>query len=228
MNTLQTKAVSVEAALKLAKPYVGNLRKKDPGMRPILKCALVTEEHVIATDSHRLIRIRHNESITEPYLHHFKESYKNYIGILTARNFPQTERLFPQKSYAISSGPVDVKEMYEAAAGAQVVTSKNTKVLKELFEDEVIREVVRVTDSRLYVVDKLEHHPETSGYKCDLNQLIPITEETHFDGNYFKQIFKTFKQAREKTADMYFFGPKRQTYLVAGPIEIILLPCRKN
>ena len=227
MNTLQTKAVSVEAALKLAKPYVGSLRKKDPGMRPILKCALVTEEHVIATDSHRLIRIRHNESITEPYLHHFKESYKNYIGILTARNFPQTERLFPQKSYAISSGPVDVKEMYEAAAGAQVVTSQNQKVWEREYE-EFRREVVRVTDSRLYVVDKLEPHPETSEYKYDLKQLIPITEETHFDGNYFKQIFKTFKQAREKTADMYFFGPKRQTYLVAGPIEIILLPCRKN
>ena len=64
--------MKLEQALKLAKPYVGTLGKK-AGSRPVLKTALVTEKHVIATNSHILIRIAHDEEGVTPYLHHYNE-----------------------------------------------------------------------------------------------------------------------------------------------------------
>ena len=222
MNTLQTTAISVEAALKLAKPYVGSLRTKDPGPRHILKCALVNEEYVIATNSYFLIRIRHNESITEPYLHHFKEEYKEFIGSMTAKNYPQTERLIPQKDYASASGPVDVKEMYEAADGAQVVATQNEKVIKQSVR-------IQVSENKIYVPDVVKGF-ETGEftYRFDNPIPVPFPEEMHFDGKYLTQVFRTFKQYKEKNVEMYYFGQLRPVYLVAGAVEIILLPCRKN
>ena len=222
MNTLQTHTMSVEAALKLAKPYVGNLRKKDPGPRPILKCALVNEEYVIATNSHFLIRIRHNESISEPYLHHFKKEYEEYVGSKNAKSFPQTERLIPQKDYASASGPVDVKEMYEAADGAQVVAAQNEKIIKQSVR-------IQVSENKIYVPDVVKGF-ETGEFTYRLDNPIPVPfpEEMHFDGKYLTQVFKTFKQYKEKNVDMYFYGTLRPLYLVAGAVEIIVVPCRKN
>ena len=220
MNTLQTNAISVEAALKLAKPYVGPLRRKDPGPRPILKCALVNEEYVIATNAHFLIRIRHNESITEPYLHHFKEEYKEFIGNMTAKNYPQTERLIPEKHYAVASGPVNVKELFEAIDGAQVVAKQNEKIIKETVR-------VRLMPDKVYVPDLVKGF-ETGEYTYRFDRNIPIKEEMYFNGDYLTQVFRTFKQYKEKNVDMYFFGKLRQIYLVAGAVEIILLPCRIN
>lgn len=218
MRTETKTAVSIEAALKLAKPYVGSLRGKHPGSRPILKCALVTGKYVIATDAHRLIRIEHNEIVSEPYLHHYKKWEESEH--LTANQFPQTERLIPQISYARDSGPVDVKEMYEAVTGAQVVAAQNEKVLERSVR-------VQVTEDKVHVPDTSGKF-ETGEYTYRLDRLIPITEETHFDGKYLVQVFKTFKQYKTKTVDIHYYGPMRPIYLVAGPIETILLPCRRG
>ena len=219
MNTLQTTAISVAAALKLAKPYVGSLRKKNPGGRPILKCALVNEEYVIATNAHFLIRIRHNESITEPYLHHFKEEYKEFIGNMTAKNYPQTERLIPNKYMAIASGPVEVKKMYEAAAGAQVIAAQSGKILMD-----VIR--VHLEEDKIHTKDAQKTPHDVYTHRFD--RLIPVTEETCFNGDYLKQVFRTFKQHKEKNVDMFYYGPTRPIYLVAGAVEVVLLPCIIN
>ena len=218
MRTETKEAVSIEAALKLAKPYVGSLRAKHPGSRPILKCALVTGKYVIATDAHTLIRIEHNEIVSEPYLHHYKKWEESEH--LTVNQYPQTERLIPQVGYEKDSGPVDVKEMYEAVTGAQVVSAQNEKVL-----DVYTR--VQVTEDKIHVPDIVPGF-QTGEYTYRLDRLIPVTEETHFDGKYLVQVFKTFKQYRTALVDMYYYGPMRPIYLVGGPVEIILLPCRRG
>ena len=224
MKTLSMTYMSVEAALKLAKPYVGSLRK-DAAIRgkSVLKCALVTEEYVYATNAHFLIRIHHNESITEPYLHHYKKYEENKDA--TPAQYPSTDklnRLIPSKVNAEYVGPVDVKEMNEAAEGAYITASNNEKALKG-------------HTSRVLIQDKGMHvqNPVPGGeffgtgeftYKFDMRT--PIEGTMYFDYDYLRTVFKTFKQAKEEHATMYFHGTMRPIHLTAGQIEVILLPCR--
>lgn len=247
MNTLQTNTMSVEAALKLAKPYVGSL-KKNPGSRAILKTALITEKHVIATNSHFLIRIRHNESIIEPYLHFFNLEHKEYLGHKEASKYPKTERLFPQINHATSSGPISVKEMSEAIEGACVAAksnaayelenlkAKNSRAPKHLKKtvDELKADAMRVRASRVYLTDTktevidIERTFETGSFTYTFDNPIPVTEQTAFNPEYLSTIMKTFRSVKEKTVNCYYYGPIRPLYLVAGPIEIIILPVRIN
>ena len=64
--------MTLDRALRIVKLYAGSAGQK-AGSRPVLKTALVTESYVIATNSHILIRIAHDEEGVTPYLHHYNE-----------------------------------------------------------------------------------------------------------------------------------------------------------
>ena len=247
MNTLQTTAIPIKAALKLAKPYVGSL-KKNPGSRAILKTALVTEKHVIATNSHFLIRIRHNESIKEPYLHFFNLEHKEYLGHKEASKYPKTERLFPQINHATSSGPISVKEMSEAIEGACVAAksnaayelenlkAKNSRAPKHLKKtvDELKADAMRARASRVYLTEDktevidTERTFETGSFTYTFDAPIPIPEKMAFNPEYLKMTVKSFRSVKEKKIECNFYGPLRPLYLTAGDIETIVMPVRVN
>lgn len=222
MKTLSMTYMSVEAALKLAKPYVGSLRLKDP-TRPILKCALVTEEYVYATNAHFLIKIRHNESITEPYLHHYKKYEENKDA--TPADYPSVDkldRIIPNRLSAEYTGPVDTQEMNEAAEGAYIVAAQNEKVVKHytsrvLIQDKGMHVQIPVSGGEVFGAGEFT-------YKFDMRT--PIEGTMYFDYKYLKTVFKTFKDAKEEYATMYFHGTQRPMHLTAGQIEVVLLPCR--
>lgn len=233
--------MNIETALKLAKPFVGSLRGSKAGGRPLLKTALVMETHVIATNSHILVRIAHHEEGVTPYLHH----YKKFEGSehLEVSRYPKTNRLFPDRDYATAKGPIDTQEMYEALVGACVAAEFNADIqFEELKQankkkpghlrktaDELrlqARSRVTLTDNKAEVVD-YSHNFESGAYSYTFENKPPITEKTWFDPEYLKLIFKTFKQAKENTIECNFFGSLRPLYLIAGDIEVIALPVRK-
>ena len=235
--------MKLEQALKLAKPYVGTLGKK-AGSRPVLKTALVTEKHVIATNSHILIRIAHDEPSVEPYLHHYKKY--DETEAFEASHYPKTDRLFPDRDYAKSSGPMDTQEMYEAMENACVAAKmnaefeleqlkiKNSRVPKhlKLTVEQLKRDAEGAKSARVYLTeDKAEvfdtrHVSETGSFTYNFDEPIPIPEKMAFNPEYLKKAIVSFRSSKEKTIECNFYGPLRPLYLVAGDVEVIILPVR--
>lgn len=206
--------MKLEQALKLAKPYVGTLGKK-AGSRPVLKTALVTEKHVIATNSHILIRIAHDEPSVEPYLHHYKKY--DETESFEAANYPKTDRLFPDRDYANSSGPMDTQEMYEAMNNA-CVASKAQSTKKYTHH-------VFLTEDKAEITDEFQTF-ESGSFTYTFDNPIPIPEKMAFNPEYLKTAIKSFRSSKEKTIECNFYGPLRPLYLTAGDIEVIVTPVR--
>ena len=230
--------MNIETAVKLAKPFVGSLNK-NPGSRPILKTALVTEEYVIATNSHILIRIKHDETIEAPYIHKYKE-YDELFG-MEASSYPKTDRLFPDPSYANSSGTLDTKEMFEAIEGACVCAEFNMKVDLEnaWYENKQLAKHLQKTKDEVKAAvkpkvvlnkDRMEvksfsQNFETGSYTYTFDNPLPLEEST-FNVGYLKTVFKTFKAAKEPEIKAHWTSNMRPWLLTAGNIEIIILPVR--
>ena len=230
--------MKIETAVKLAKPFVGSL--KTAGERPILKSALVTGEYVIATNSHFLIRIKHDETINPHahYLHHYKKEITEHLD---AKSYPKTDRLIPDPNYANSSGTLDTKEMFEAIQGAAVAGEFNHKVDYEnaIYENSQLpkqrrkgKDTIKTLTAPKVVLTEDKAHVKaftkefrTGEYTYTFDSKLPL-QETTFNVDYLKTIFKTFKAAKEPEIKAHWTSNMRPWYLVAGDIEIIILPVR--
>lgn len=227
--------MNIETAVKLAKPFI--FKRKG---RPALTTALVTEEYVIATNTHFLIRIRHNEEGITPYLHLYKKDKETEA--LEANSYPKTDRLIPDKSYATSSGHMDTAELWEAVecacvaaefnhdveveeeVAAQKDKPKHLKKTKKEIKDKKIP-TLYCTDKEMTVRAKYQD-VNSGNFTYNLDKAIPFTEKTAFNSAYLKTAIKTFRSAKEKSIEGYFYSNVRPFYMTAGDIEIIILPVR--
>jgi len=209
--------MNIETALKLAKPYVGSLAK-DPGSRPVLKTALVTEEYVIATNTHILIRIKHDDIISEPYLHKYRD-YKELEYDDVSRYPKGVHKLVPTPDSRYTSGTLDTKEMVEAIEGACVTSTQNTKALGLPNPQHVLMEPAKMS------VTPTVLNFETGSYTYIFSNKLPL-ENTAFNPHYLKMAFKTFKAAGEKSINSHWVTPDRPWLLTSNDIEVVVLPVR--
>lgn len=208
MKTL-TKGLEVKKALEIVKPFVGSLRKKfDP--RPVLKTALVTENHITATDASILIRIKHGEEVQEPYIHSYKGNE------FDLKQFPQVERLFPDIYNAQLSFKMNIAEWLEAHSLALIAAKEHKN------------KVTRLEGNKILV----NHSNETEkfneinfSYSLDNNTGV---EKVSYNCEYTLMALKAIKKMKETEVTCYFYGPLRPMLLKGENIEIILLPVRAN
>lgn len=220
MKTL-TKNITVDAAIKLVKPFIGSLPNTDKDLssiKKVLKTALITPEYVIATDSHRLIRITHNEVLTENSLHH----YKPYTKDKTAADYPKIERLFPDLAYAKNVFTINVAEFLEAHEAGYVVAHGNAEVKKR---DSF---VIKLSGNILQVVPTVERDFNQAGYKYTLDDGAPEEVSVHYNSKYMVDCMKVLQKLKHKEATIYYYGPHRPFLITAEDVDMILLPVKMN
>jgi DNA polymerase III sliding clamp (beta) subunit (PCNA family) len=204
------KGIKIKKAIELAKPFVGNLRMKT-AIRSVLKTALITPEYVIATDSHRLIRIHHNEEVKDNYLHHYKEELTKDVAVIS---YPQVDRLFPETRDAQVKTTINVAEWLEAhTLGMEAAKEHKNKVI-HLKENE-------------FTVNFPNTEPnfEDIAFRYSLDSDTGI-EEVHYNCEYMLQALKMFKKMKIQTVTLYFYGKVRPMLLVSENVEMILMPVR--
>lgn len=201
--------MNIDKAIEIAKPFVGSLRKKSDS-RPILKTALVTEKHVITTDGSILIRILHNEKDTEPFIKHYKESTIS-IGY-GPKNYPQTDRLFPDTSYAKQSFSLDVNEWIKAhtLAKSHAKELKNNDVILSKNEISVYSNDPNVTEKTFKHALDSDTSIEKVSYNCE----------------YMLMALKAFKKMKQTKVTVYFYSSMRPMLFKADNIEVLLMPVR--
>lgn len=187
----------VKKAIEIAKPFT----MKNPS-RTVLQYSLVTPTHVIATDAHRLIRIRHDEPIQAPYLY----DYKLKRAVDKASEYPPTERLFPDAARAHAHFTIDVKEWLKIHELAHIA-AKPLKNKVTVIKDNVIQ--VNATDI---------------SFKHTLEQNTGI--EITYNCEYMLNVLKAYKKAKIDRVDVYCFGKTRPMYFVAGDVEALMMPLR--
>jgi DNA polymerase III sliding clamp (beta) subunit (PCNA family) len=204
------KGIELKKAIELVKPFVGSLRMK-AAIRPILKTALINNEYVIATDSHRLIRIKHNQEVTEPYLHRYKAELSQYES---ASSYPDISRLLPDKYNVQQEFKVNVAEWIEAHKLGLVATKEDRN------------KVIKIENNKIYseYVDQNSHFNNISFvYTLDHNTNI---EKVAYNCEYMLTALKVFKKLKEKEVTCYFYGPMRPMYFVSDAVEVLILPVR--
>lgn len=201
--------LSIEKAVQLAKPFVGSLRKKQDA-RPILKTALVTQQHVITTDATYLVRISHNEELSSSYLHHYKESTKN----LEVPNYPQIERLLPDTYDAQHSFTIDLKEWIQAHDLGLIAAKGN---------DSKNDDITLQNDKLL--VNKPDLNFDSIGFAHSIEPT--NIEKVTYNCKKMLEILKTFKKAKQNNVTVHYYGPFRPIYFKSEEVEAILLPIRK-
>lgn len=215
--------ISVEKAVKVAKSFVASLRKKNAS-RPILQRALVTETHVIATDSHRLIRIKHNEHVKEPYLHH----YKTPNDAMDASNYPQVDRLFPSLSDAREVISVNVAEWIQAHDTGLVAAKERTNKMVTLHPNGYL-EIPPVLTKLDKDGKEIENDPfnQIRFSHQLLDQAINI-DKTSYNCEYMLQAMKALKQLGYKETTLQWYGHLRPMYITTLDelVEILILPVR--
>jgi hypothetical protein len=213
------KGIDVKKALELAKPFVGSLRKKVDS-RPILKTALITENYVIATDSHTLIRIKHNEEVTENRLHHYK-SETNGHG---PESYPNISRLVPNPYDAQKEVKINVSEWLEAHTLA-LISAKEHKNRTTTLENNKIS--VQAVEEIVNKDGKKEKNPlfNQVSFTYTLDNDTEI-EKVSYNCEYMLLALKTFKKLKCKEVTMYYYGSMRPMYFVSELAEALLLPIR--
>lgn len=229
----QVKNIDIKKAIELAKPFVGSLRGKPS--RPILKAALVDNFYVIATDSHRLIRIKHNENdYFSKYLHHYK---KEISGNYDAFSYPETSRIIPQKENAQKEILISVGQWLEVHNLGLVAANEHDKKVISLSEN--VFEVKPVT-MKAVKAGKNDYSSIKSmkGYKdvpvpefeqISFRYTIPLStaiEHVTYNCQYMLDALKVFKKLGQSQVKLYFFGPLRPMLLESENVEIIILPIR--
>jgi hypothetical protein len=210
MKTL-VKGIELKKAVELAKPFVGGLRMKT-ATRPVLKTALITPEYVIATDSHRLIRIRHSEEIPAKYLHHYKEELTKDVNVIS---YPQIDRLLPDKLDAQKEVNINVSEWLEAhTLGMEAAKEDKNKVIR-LAKNEFTVNFPGTTPNFNEIAFK---------YTLVSNTGI---EQVYYNCEYMLQALKVLKKMKVKTATFYFYGSLRPILFVSENVEMLILPVRK-
>lgn len=230
MKTL-TKGLSIEEAVKIAKPFVGNFRAKIFS-RPVLKTALVTPEYVIATDSHTLIKLKHTGESVEPRLHHYDKRTEGY----TAGQYPQTDRLLPEEHNAQTSFSLDLNEWIEAHDLAKIASKEHKNELTILQENKITVPALKVktvkgnkndfsklTNQKGYKDVNVSDFDQVSfAYSLDTDTNI---EKVTYNNTYMLQALKVFKKLKE-TPTLYFYGPTRPIMLKSETATVLILPVR--
>jgi hypothetical protein len=232
----QVKGIDVQKAIELDKPFVGSLKSTKNVGRPVLKAALVTNEYVIATDSHRLIRIRHNETVSENYLHHYK---KDISGAYLPENYPQTERLIPDTYNAQKEILINVGQWLEAhnlgLVAAKEYDNRNINLSENVFEVKPCRMKAvkgKKTDySGIKSMKGYKDIPVPEFDQLSFRYTIPFStaiEHVTYNCQFMLDALKVFKKLGCEQIKLYFFGPARPMLLVGGDVEIIILPIRSK
>lgn len=215
--------ISVDKAVTMAKPFVGSLRGKE-FTRPVLKTALVTEQHVIATDSHRLIRIQHEGLTTETYLHHYISESKECV----ASSYPDVSRLFPDKYNAKSEFAINVNEWLAAHNTASVASNH--------FKNKVIRldrnvlfvpgyETYQKKVGKSIIIEELQKWNEPM-FKHELERNSGAT--VTYNCQFMLDVLKVYKKLRIAEITCYYYGPHRPMYFADkdNQVDALILPIR--
>jgi DNA polymerase III sliding clamp (beta) subunit (PCNA family) len=214
------KGIELKKAIELVKPFVGSLKMKT-APRAVLKTALINNEYVIATDSHRLIRIKHNQEITEPYLHHYKPELTQDIAVTS---YPDTSRLLPDKYNAQNILYVNVAEWIEAHELGLVAAKEHRNTVIGLKENQFNVNAVKTFINKKGKEEKQPDYNQIS-YKYTLDHTTNI-EKVAYNCEYMLTALKVFKKLKEKEVACYFYGPTRPMYFVSDSVEILILPVR--
>jgi DNA polymerase III sliding clamp (beta) subunit (PCNA family) len=214
------KGIELKKAIELVKPFVGSLKMKT-APRPILKTALINNEYVIATDSHRLIRIKHNQEVTEPYLHRYKAELSQYESV---SSYPDTSRLLPDKYNAQNILYVNVAEWIEAHELGLVAAKEHRNTVIGLKENQFNVNAVKTFINKKGKEEKQPDYNQIS-YKYTLDTNTNI-EKVAYNCEYMLTALKVFKKLKEKEVTCYFYGPTRPMYFVSDSVEILILPVR--
>jgi DNA polymerase III sliding clamp (beta) subunit (PCNA family) len=214
------KGIELKKAIDLVKPFVGSLKMKT-APRPILKTALINNEYVIATDSHRLIRIKHNQEVSEPYLHHFKPELTQDVSVTS---YPDISRLLPDKYNAKQEFKVNVAEWIEAHELGLVAAKEHKNTVIGLKEDQFNVNAVKTFINKKGKEEKQPDYNQIS-YKYTLDYNTNI-EKVSYNCEYMLTALKVFKKLKEKEVTCYFYGPMRPMYFVSESVEVLILPVR--
>lgn len=231
-KTKVSAAIKIEEAAKIVKPFVGSLAGKN-AMRPILKAACITEEHIIATNSHILIRLKH-EGTDTPRLHHYK---KELTGNLDVSSYPKTDRLIPDTLNAEQVHFINVDEWLTAHEAALVAAKERENRDIHLQNGKLTVKPVLYKD----VKGKATDRSRKTGIKGYVTVPVPEFEQIRFTYNldhtntiehvaynaeYMVMMLKVAKKLKLKEVEMYYYGPTRPMYFVSEEMEVIILPIR--
>jgi DNA polymerase III sliding clamp (beta) subunit (PCNA family) len=214
------KGIELKKAIDLVKPFVGSLKMKT-ALRPVLKTALINDEYVIATDSHRLIRIKHNQEVSEPYLHHYKPELTQDVAVT---NYPDISRLLPDKTFASNILYVNVAEWIEAHELGLVAAKEHRNTVIGLKENQFHVNAVKTFINKKGKEEKQPDYNQIS-YKYTLDYNTNI-EKVAYNCEYMLTALKVFKKLKEKEVTCYFYGPMRPMYFVSDSVEVLILPVR--
>lgn len=207
--------ISVREALEIAKPFTALYWEKDltnltayssrKDLLSILKKALVTQIHVVASNSHYAIRIRHDDIYTFPMLYDYKKNEDD----ININKYPSATRLFPAIRFAEASFSIDVNDWLEAHKQA-FVQARNIK-----------NKIVRLEGKTITV-----HSASGEIYKYNLKQEHSVPQEVAYNCKYMINILKAFKRAGIEEVTLYFFGKWRALYFHGRNVEASLATLR--
>lgn len=203
--------MKLEQALKIAKQFTKSITKKDPS-RPILGTALVTESHVIATDSHRLVRIKHDEQVNEPYLHRYKKSDAEGYDVAS---YPNIERVIPRAYDSQKEISIDVAEFREAHESASVAAKEHKNKVAYLCGSTIEVDANQSKD---------KFNQLSFRYRLDRDTGISIA----YNCTYMLDVLKALKKAKLDEMKMHYYGTLRPMLFANEEIEIVLMPLKSE
>jgi hypothetical protein len=209
-KAIKGKKSELDKLIDLCKPFVGNLKRKTVS-RPVLKTALITPEYVIATDSHRLIRIKHKETVPANYLHHYK---KELTADCDVTSYPDISRILPETSAAQKEVKINVAEWLEAHELGLIAAK-------------VHRNCIITLENGLLYTNFSNESPqfEDIAFKYILDDPTGI-EKVTYNCEYMLELMKVLKKAKITETTLYFYGHLWPMYFIAGDIEALILPVR--
>lgn len=231
MKTM-TKGISIEKGLKVARPFIGSMAGKS-FTRPVLKTALVNEKYIVATDSHRLIRIQHDKGHNAgesflSYLHHYSDKTAAYT---MPSSYPQTDRLFPDPYGAKMEIKINVQELIAAHselfplvsvhANKTILLNTDNKLVAPTIETYVEKGKGRQKDTVRQHVNF-----ERAAGAIDLKNKINVPESVQYNCKYMSDMLKAFKQLKQDEVILYFYGQHRPLLFKSEYVECLILPIR--
>lgn len=196
--------------------------------RPVLTASLVNLEYVIATDSHRLIRIKHNEEIQESFLYHYKEGFE----ALSSSSYPDISRIIPRTLDSQLDFTINVKEWLIGHENGLIAAKEhdNLNIMLQGHQLNVNPLLYKKgkynKKERAYEKISVPLHEQIS-YHFALSETTGI-EKVTYNCKYMIEALKVFKKFKHTEVKFHFYGMHRPFLMVAGNIEILILPIRIN
>ncbi|QJT70453.1 hypothetical protein [Microcystis phage MaeS] len=230
--TVTSISKQLEKHIKSVKVFVKDANKKYT-VRPILSTALVNETYVIATDSQRLIRIKHNEHIEAPFLHYFNKHVNN----LDVSSYPNIERLIPDKYNAQKELTINVSEWLEAHEAGIIAANEHVdNVIKlegnKLSVKPLTMKAIKGNKSDYSSINKCKGYKDIAVPEFEQISFTYILdndtelENLNYNCQYFIDALKVFKKYKHKEIQFYFYRNLRPFLLASEDIEVLILPVR--